>query len=106
MYECPSYTISEVTIFECLASILFETRASTPNVISTEFIHKRIEELKVYERLPHYVGGSLTTDLEELYNAIIENNESFVLDYIHTKENKTIKNLGFTRDFNRRNKKI
>ena len=73
---------------------------------ATEFIHKRIEELKVYERLPHYVGGSLTTDLEELYNAIIENNESFVLDYIHTKENKTIKNLGFTRDFNRRNKKI
>lgn len=73
---------------------------------ATEFIHKRIEELKVYERLPNYVGESLTSDLEELYNAIIENNESYVLDYIHAKENQTIKNLGFTRAFNKLNKKI
>jgi len=73
---------------------------------ASEFIHKRIEELKVYEKLPHYVGESLTTDLEELYNAIIENNESYVLDYIHTQVNQTIKNLGFTRDFNKLNKKI
>ena len=73
---------------------------------ASEFIHKRIEELKVYESLPEHTGESLTSDLEELYNAIIENNESYVLDYIHTKENHTIKNLGFKRDFNKLNKKI
>lgn len=73
---------------------------------ASEFVHKRIEELKVYEKLPEYTGGSLTSDLEELYNAIIENNETYVLDYIHTKENQTIKNLGFKRDFNKLNKKI
>lgn len=71
---------------------------------ASEFVHKRIEELKVYERLPEYTGESLTFDLEELYNAIIENNESYVLDYIHTGENQTIKNLGFVREFKLKNK--
>jgi len=73
---------------------------------ASEFIYKRIEELKVYEKLPDYVGGSLTSDLEELYNGIIENNESYVLDYIHAKENQTIRSLGFTRDFNKLNKNV
>lgn len=72
---------------------------------AAEFINERIKELKLYESMPDYIGGSLTSNLEELHNAIIKNDNSFVLDYIHTQERQTIKSLGFTRVFNKFNNK-
>ena len=72
---------------------------------AAEFINKRIYELKEYERC-NDCKIEYISDLENLFNAIIENNESFLLDYIHTKEKQTVKHLGLMRDFNKFNKKI
>ena len=72
---------------------------------ASELIYKRISELKMYEQCNN-CKIEYISDLEKLFNAIIENNELDVLDYIHAKENQTVKNLGFMKDFNRLNKKI
>lgn len=71
---------------------------------AAEFIDARIKELKTYENMYGYMGDDYTSDLEYLYNAIIENNEMYVLDYIHKREKHTIKELGFMREFNKKNK--
>lgn len=71
---------------------------------AAEFIDARIKELKTYENMYGYMGDDYTSDLEYLYNAIIENNEMYVLDYIHEREKHTIKELGFMREFNKKNK--
>lgn len=71
---------------------------------AAEFVDARIKELKTYENMYGYMGDDYTSDLEYLYNAIIENNEMYVLDYIHKREKHTIKELGFMREFNKKNK--
>ena len=71
---------------------------------AAEFINQRITELKKFEQC-NDCGIEYISDLENLFNAINKNDETFVLEYIHAKENQTVKNLGLIRDFNKLNKK-
>ena len=71
---------------------------------AAEYIKKEIELWKHYEK---YNGYPIPEDfeLEKLYNAICEKNDTFVWDYIHRKESITLKNLGMIREYNSRKNK-